>query len=360
MNPHSTKFFPLNRCLSAVSYALMLLFPFISNAQSATLYELVNDYSKYDSCPDPGKYHISQRTITHDDLVAHESETRTEKYDHEGHLLSFIARSVDSSGAVSTFAHYYTYDRQGRMVSDSGVYDTVSSFMTMRHMTTVEYDSARSLAVQHFNEFGHEYMEYAFYDSTATVIAQGRLEENGDTTWKEHSDDNCVITIDRLRDGNGVLQVIDSSVSCYTRFQDTRRSFFSNYQYETVTEETRYNGRHQPIVELSWLDDSVLRDSSNYNYTAHGQLLTEVYYIFPRTGFNNDTDTIAWHTKYTYDRKGHVQTETTWSTLVPQTVYLKRYTYDKKGLRIRMTDSVQDAQGKETLVSDEKWEYERW
>ena len=169
------------------------------------------DYSSFDPCPDPVKYHIASRTVyvdhCGDSAGAASVDTLTEKFNRQGQVVAqtFFTAPTGFHGSAS-FGWQFVYDEQGRILRESDMEDT--GF----YGTTYTYSAdGKQVVIHHPPWRGDTTTRFIYYDSHFAIEAEYLLSASGDTLYQSITRGNVTTTIKRYRDYEG-LHIADSSI----------------------------------------------------------------------------------------------------------------------------------------------------
>lgn len=318
---------------------------------------LLDNYSIFDSCPDPVRYHIASRAIFVLDSDRTTKETQTEYFDRAGRLvkLSDEYRGSDTSRPPEHMMHYYSYNERGYISADSGVYDSTPYAKSMHFFIAYEYLPDR--IIERFDHFGDSSVTVSYFDNQNNLTRKYIINGEGDTVFSAVTRGDTTLTLYYSRSKDGSLIRGDSSITITTPTKVSLCAYL-NYRIDDIYREQQlYNKRGQLLEEKTWLNDSILRDSSHYTYTKRGRLIHSTSTILPLRELPYDTTTTTWYSDYTYARHGRLVRLIEWSDKHPDQLYFILYTYNEKGLPTGMRETRIDENGREVRRREEIWSY---
>jgi hypothetical protein len=326
----------------------LLLFTSVCGAQP----RLTREYHAiHDSCPDPLKNHIRQRTIYTRcaDAGWCQEDTMVEKFDRRGRLISIERHTTDSYGR-RLLLHYFTYDSLGRTVRDTGIYDEKTAFFAEGYLVEYEYPDLYT-AIERVSFLGKKIVITRHYNKQYELTDLLSIQNGKDTLQRMYKRGDTTITltwVNTLFDDSTIT--IKTKDSFYTYSSKADRG-----NWQPCATLIRYDANGRMAYKLHYYQGKVLADSIVPTCNATNQLVKETWYGYSSNGESFHRYNIA----YTY-RNNLLVAQREWQESGDVFESRRLYTYNRKGLRTKYELYWTSPAMKDKLQLTEVWEYEYW
>ncbi len=315
-------------------------------------------HAMHDTCPDPLKNHIRQRTIYTrcGDVGWCREDTTIEKFDRQGRLISIEKHSTDSYGN-RLLHHDFTYDSLGRTVRDTGIYDEKTAFFPEGYLVEYEYPD-RYTAIERVFYLGKKIVTTRQYNKDYVLTHLLTIENGRDTVQHIYTRGDTTITLTwanflRLTTPDA-FTLDDSSITIKTKdLYYTYSSKADGAHWQPVATLIRYDSEGRMIYKLRYHHGNILADSIVPTYNDKNQLIKETWYGRSENGEKH----IRYHIQYTYNKNQLIESRE-WEEHHPDQLSIRRFAYNRKGLRTKWEFIWTNEEGKQEVHMTEVWEFE--